>query len=162
MTVSVVVKRSLIFIHRWLGITLCVVFLLWFPSGIGMMYWGFPNVSRDDRLERSPALDASTIKLSPGDALKVLGVDDPGQIRLNTFDGRPVYRIGGFGGQSIVYADTGEEQLAVPMEMVHRAAAAWTGQRVEDGDGRGDDRRRSVDGADAAARSAAALQVLVP
>ena len=85
-----------------------------------------------------------------------------GQIRLNTFDGRPVYRFGGCGGQSIVYADTGEEQLDVPMDMVHRAAAAWTGQRVEHGDGRRDDRRRSVDGADAAARSAAALQVLVP
>ena len=132
MAVSVFIKRSLIFIHRWLGITLCVVFLLWFPSGIGMMYWSYPDVSRDDRLERSPALDASTIKLSPAEALKVLGAeDDPGAIRLNTFDGRPAYRVGGFGGQSIVYADTGEEQLAVSMETVHRAAAAWTGQRAE-------------------------------
>jgi hypothetical protein len=132
MAASVFIKRSLIFVHRWLGITLCIVFLLWFPSGIGMMYWGFPDVSPRDRLERSPALDISTIKLSPAEALKALGVDDdPGQIRLNTYDGRPVYRIGGFGGQSIVYADTGEEQLAIPMDMVRRAAAAWTGQRVE-------------------------------
>ena len=132
MAVSVFIKRSLIFVHRWLGIALCVVFLLWFPSGIGMMYWTYPDVSRDDRLERSPALDASKVKLSPAEALKVLGVDDdPGAIRLNTFDGRPAYRIGGFGGESIVYADTGEEQLAVPMDMVHRAAAAWTGQRAE-------------------------------
>jgi hypothetical protein len=131
MLVSVFIKRSLVFIHRWLGIALCVVFLLWFPSGIGMMYWSYPDISRDDRLERSPALDSSTIALSPADALKTLGLDDAGGVRLDTFDGRPVYRIGGFGGQSIVYADTGEEQLAVPMEMVHRAAAAWTGQRVE-------------------------------
>jgi hypothetical protein len=132
MAPSAFFKRSLIFIHRWLGIALCVVFLLWFPSGIGMMYWTYPDVSRDDRLERSPALDPSTIKLSPAGALKALGVDDdPGQIRLNTFDGRPVYRIGGFGGQSIVYADTGGEQLEVPMDMVRRAAAAWTGQKVE-------------------------------
>ena len=131
MVPSVFIKRSLMFVHRWLGIALCVVFLLWFPSGIGMMYWTFPDVSRDDRLERSPALDASTIKLSPAEALKALGADDPGAIRLNTFDGRPAYRIGGFGGQSIVYADTGEEQLEVPMDMVHRAAAAWTGQKAE-------------------------------
>jgi len=132
MAPPVFIKRSLIFIHRWLGIALCVVFLLWFPSGIGMMYWGFPDVSRDDRLERSPALDPSTIKLSPAEALKAVGADDdPGQIRLNTFDGRPAYRIGGFAGQSIVYADTGDEQLEVPMDMVRRAAAAWTGQKVE-------------------------------
>jgi hypothetical protein len=129
----VFVKRSLIFIHRWLGIALCVVFLLWFPSGIGMMYWSYPDVSARDRLERSPVLDASKIKLSPAEALKVIGADgeDPGQIRLNSFDGRPVYRVGGFGGQSIVYADTGEEQLEVPMDMVRRAAASWTGQRVD-------------------------------
>jgi hypothetical protein len=131
MAPTVFIKRSLIFIHRWLGIALCVVFLLWFPSGIGMMYWSFPDVSHDDRLERSPALDASKITLSPAEAVKALGLDDAGAARLNTFDGRPVYRVGGFGGQSIVYADTGEEQLAVPMDMVHRAAAAWTGQRVE-------------------------------
>lgn len=124
-------KRSLIVVHRWLGVTLCLVFLIWFPSGIGMMYWGFPSVSQADRLERSPVLDPSTVKLSPDEAYAMLGNDNPpGQIHLNTFDGRPVYRFGGGGGQQIVYADTGEEQLEVPREMVHRAAAGWTGQPV--------------------------------
>ena len=46
MAVSVFIKRSLIFVHRWLGVALCLIFLLWFPSGIGMMYWDFPSVSR--------------------------------------------------------------------------------------------------------------------
>jgi len=130
MAPALVIKRSLIVVHRWLGVALCLVFLIWFPSGIGMMYWSYPGVSAQDRLERSPALDPSTIKLSPEEAFKTLGGDPPGQIRLNTFDGRPVYRFGGRGGQQIVYADTGDEQLEVPMEMVHRAAAIWTGQPV--------------------------------
>ena len=47
-------KRALIFVHRWLGVALCVVFLLWFPSGIGMMYWDYPAVSDGDRLELLP------------------------------------------------------------------------------------------------------------
>ena len=42
---AVRLKRSAIFVHRWLGVALCVVFLLWFPSGIGMMYWDLPDVS---------------------------------------------------------------------------------------------------------------------
>ncbi|HEY1305159.1 MAG TPA: hypothetical protein VGF24_16495 [Vicinamibacterales bacterium] len=126
-----VIKRSLIMVHRWLGVALCLEFLIWFPSGIGMMYWSYPSVSAQDRIERSPALDPSTIKLSPEEAFKTLGGDEPpGQIRLNTFDGRPVYRFGGRGGQQIVYADTGEEQLEVPIEMVRRAAARWTRQPV--------------------------------
>jgi hypothetical protein len=126
------VKRSLIILHRWLGVALCLVFLLWFPSGIGMMYWDFPSVSAGDRLERAPALDPSTIMLSPAEAAARLDEGQArGQVRLNTFDGRPVYRFGGGrGGAAIVYADTGDEQIEVSKEMMDRIAAAWTGQPV--------------------------------
>src|SRR5262249_41638309 len=122
-------KRSLIFVHRWLGVALCVLFLLWFPSGIGMMYWDFPSVRPADRLERAPALDPATIKLSPEEAATVLGDSQPpGQTRLSTFDGRPVYRFGGGrgGGASLVYADTGEEQVDVSTAMMERIVAGWT------------------------------------
>src|SRR3954470_22592991 len=37
--------RVLLVVHRWLGVALCVLFLIWFPSGIGMMYWDFPSVT---------------------------------------------------------------------------------------------------------------------
>ena len=94
-TVSML-KRTLIFVHRWLGVALCLLFLLWFPSGIGMMYWDFPGVSAADRLQHAPALDASKIVLSPSAAyakLELSDSDSPPQIRLNSFDGRPVYRF---------------------------------------------------------------------
>ena len=42
-------KRALIFVHRWLGVALCLIFLLWFPSGLVMMYWDFPSISPGDR-----------------------------------------------------------------------------------------------------------------
>ncbi len=123
------IKRSAIFVHRWLGVALCVIFLLWFPSGIGMMYWDFPSVSDDDRLQRSPALDPATIRLSPAEAYATLGDDQPpGQARLTTFDGRPVYVFDGGGGTGMVYADTGERQIEVSDAMMARIASAWTGQ----------------------------------
>jgi hypothetical protein len=126
-------KRFLIFIHRWLGVALCALFLIWFPSGIGMMYWGYPSVTAADRLERSPALDPSEIQLSPAEAYATLDLPNPpGQVRLNTFDGRPVYRFRARGGERIVYADTGEEQVAVSSFMVRRIASAWTGLPAHD------------------------------
>ena len=67
-------KRSVIFVHRWLGVALCLFFLLWFPSGIGMMYWDFPSVSASDRLARSAALDPSTIHVSPAEAYAAAGL----------------------------------------------------------------------------------------
>ena len=125
--------RLLIFLHRWVGIALCLIFLLWFPSGIGMMYWTFPAVSNNDRLDHSPKLNPSTIMLSPTEAAAKVGMQEisPGEIRLNAFDGRPVYRLGGSEGSHIVYADTGEEQTEVSSEMRHRIAAAWTGQPTD-------------------------------
>ncbi len=128
------VIRTLIFLHRWMGVTLCLLFLLWFPSGIGMMYWEFPSVDAALRLERAPALDPRTIALSPADALAKVGSKGaaPTQVRLNTFDRRPVYRFGNGrgGGETLVYADTGEVQRSVSFEMVRRIASTWTGQPV--------------------------------
>ena len=114
--------------HRWLGVALCAAFLLWFPSGIGMMYWGYPSVTPGDVLERSPALDASTVRLSPAEAFTALGLEgSPEAARLSTFDGRPVYRFGVFGGEAMVYADSGELQEEFSKEMTARLASAWTG-----------------------------------
>jgi PepSY-associated TM region len=123
---AVRLKRSAIFVHRWLGVALCVVFLIWFPSGIGMMYWDYPGVSAGDRLQRMPALDGSKVRLSPEQAYATVADGPlPAPIRLNSFDGRPVYR---FGDEGIVYADTGDAQIDVSPELMLRVAAAWTGQ----------------------------------
>ena len=126
-------KRILIVVHRWLGVALCLLFLLWFPSGIGMMYWDFPSVSAADRLDRAPALDASTIALTPREAYARLEFDNdtPPQVRLSTFDGRPVYRFRFGNGEAMVYADTGEQQVDVPQAMIDRAATAWTRQAID-------------------------------
>ena len=126
-------KRYVIVVHRWLGVGLCLLFLLWFASGIGMMYWDFPSVSAADRLERSPALTAPTIVLSPAEAYATLGTSrPPATIRLNTFAGRPVYRIRIGRDESLVYADTGEIQRVVSRAMVDRIASAWTGRAAGD------------------------------
>ena len=136
---AALLKRSLIFVHRWLGVVLSVIFLLWFASGIVMMYWTFPDVTAADRLERAPALDAARITLSAEQAYAALGRDQPpGQVRLASFDGRPVYRFGGAGrsgggggrggGVSMVYADDGSVQTEVNDAMFDRVAAAWAGR----------------------------------
>src|SRR5215813_13113723 len=96
---TILLKRSLIFIHRWLGVALSILFALWFCSGIVMMYWDFPGVSQRDRLERAPTLNPAQIKLTPQQAWATLGRDgSPGSATLASFDGRPLYRFGGEAG----------------------------------------------------------------
>src|SRR3954454_13029760 len=121
--------RAVIFLHRWLGVALCLLFLLWFPSGIGMMYWDFPAVTPNDRLEHSPALNADAIRVSPEEAYATVSASHPPvEVRLNTFDGRPAYRFRIGRTETIVYADTGERQGRVADDALPRIASRWSGR----------------------------------
>jgi hypothetical protein len=127
--------RLLIFVHRWLGVALSAVFLIWFASGIVMMYWTYPEVSTGDRLARAPVLDPARIAISPEQAFAAAGRDpDPGAIRLGSFDGRPAYRFSSAGRSAprgagtIVFADDGELLRVVDAGVMDRAAAAWAGR----------------------------------
>src|SRR5262245_25681992 len=123
-------KRALIFVHRWLGVVLCLLFLLWFPSGFVMMYWDYPSVRPADRLAHLAALDPSTIKFSPAEAAAKAEVEAAGSVRLTTFADRPVYRFGGRGDSAVVYADTGDEQVEITQDEVATIAQMWSSQPV--------------------------------
>src|SRR5262249_928114 len=53
------------------------------------------------------------------------------EARLNTFDGRPVYRFRVGRDEAIAYADNGDEHASVTPDMMRRIAARWTGQRAD-------------------------------
>lgn len=96
------------------------------------MYWDFPTVTAQDRLARSAALDVSTIVLSPEQAFATLHTDQrPSEIRLNTFDGRPVYRFRIGRNERVVYADTGDVRGGASADTMRRVAASWTGQSIQ-------------------------------
>lgn len=126
-------RKALIFVHRWMGVFFCLLFLTWFLSGIVMMYWQYPEISPADRLNRAPALDGSRIRIAPADAYARLGVDGaPLAAQLITYDGRPAYRFQfGLGDAAIVYADDGRMQEEFPPDLTLRVASAWTGQPAE-------------------------------
>ena len=123
-------KRGLIFIHRWMGVGLCLLVLLWFASGIGMMYWEYPLIMPEDRLAHAEALNAAKIHIAPAEAYARLGADMPPPVaaRLSMFDGRPAYKFGSGADQQMVYADNGQTQTEFPPELTRRIAAQWTRQ----------------------------------
>src|SRR5438874_2548129 len=123
-------KRALIFVHRWMGVFFCLLFLSWFASGIVMMYWQYPEVTAADRLRHAPALDASQIHLLPAQAYARLQLDNaPNAVELLTYDGRPAYRFRfGLDDLSIVYADNGEIQSDFAPDLTLRIASAWARQ----------------------------------
>lgn len=77
-------KRWLFLLHRWLGVALCLLFALWFVSGVVMMYVGYPKLTEAERLAHLPALDPASTLLAPQEALRKAGVQQPlAELRLN-------------------------------------------------------------------------------
>lgn len=80
--------------HRWLGMGLGVVVLLWFVSGVVMLFVARPQLTEPERLRGLPALEMSAVKQSPLAAWQVLGLPDwPTAVRLNQIAGRPAYHF---------------------------------------------------------------------
>ncbi len=108
-------RRVLIYTHRWLGVAGCLVFLMWFVSGIVMMYERMPRLTAEERLARLTPLDASGIRVSLASASDIAGVI-PERARVGMLGDRPVYRLEAEGLWTTVFADTGELLQGVGMQ----------------------------------------------
>ncbi len=62
---SVFVRRYVILFHRWTGIGFCLLFVMWFLSGIVLMYCDYPAVTEEMRLQHLSPLDGAKVRLSP-------------------------------------------------------------------------------------------------
>ncbi len=120
-------QRTLIVVHRYLGIPMSLVFIVWFISGIVMMYaGGMPSLSPQARVDRLPVLDFSAIQLSAAEAATRATPDaSPSQARLLTVLGRPAYRFTIAGSTTTVFADTGERLESAGPETARRIVAAF-------------------------------------
>ncbi len=102
-------RRWLYLSHRWLGISMCLLVAMWFFSGVVMMYVGFPQLTRAERLAALPELEPDELRTGPASLLQRL---DPAQtieeLRLTTVLGRPAWLMRtGDGTHHGLFADTG-------------------------------------------------------
>jgi hypothetical protein len=126
------VKKWLIVIHRSLAIALCVPFLVWFASGIAMIYaGGMPELSPVERLQRIERIDLHRVRLSPVDAAAHARIDgDIGRVVLLMIVGRPAYRFYAT-NTTTVFADTGEPFQPIDAAGSLRVAASFVAGDAE-------------------------------
>jgi len=118
--------KLLIVLHRWLGICGCLLFLVWFVSGIVMMYVEMPELSEQQRLAALPALDAARVKLSAAQAVQRAQLLGVGSIKLTSLFGRPVWRLQGIEDVwCSVFADTGEVARSFDYEAARASLAPF-------------------------------------
>ncbi|HEX8613748.1 MAG TPA: PepSY domain-containing protein [Telluria sp.] len=117
-------KRQLHLLHRWLGIGCGVLVLLWFGSGIVMMYVPYPSLSEAERMASLAPLDAGQVRIGAWDAWQALGLPGvPAALRLNSVAGHPTYHFMAGGRWQSVRADSGNV-LRVDAQLAQATARA--------------------------------------
>ncbi len=124
--------RALSILHRCLGGALCLMFAVWFASGMVMVFAGFPSLDDARRLAALPPLAIDRTASSP--ALALGRTPARGRIRLGMLDGRPVYRFAdGDRAAGIIDALTGRDvaradpasSIALARHFFDSADARW-------------------------------------
>jgi len=118
-----VTARALIYTHRWLGIVSGVLFVIWFVSGVVMMYARMPELATSERLARLTAINPATLRVMPppepnGELTRLV---------LSTLEGRPIARVSASGQTQIFFADTGDAVPPVDAEQAQRIARSFAG-----------------------------------
>jgi len=130
------IRHWLYWTHRWLGIGGCLLFVMWFVSGVVMMYVGYPNLTDEERLAGLRPVRFEQAVVTPSAALDALPqavrAQPPRRMALETQGGadpQPVWRIvDSRGGRHAVSARDGRLLGGVDAAQAEAVARDFSGQ----------------------------------
>jgi len=120
-------KIALFLVHRWVGVSMCLFFAMWFFSGMVMMYVGYPELTVQERYAGTSRLDSDKIHYSPSDLFESFGLGFASdRLILTNIGNRPAYLLAaGSFQQMAIYADTGEYIELVSSELAVELARSF-------------------------------------
>jgi hypothetical protein len=96
--------KALVLLHRWLGVGSCLLFAMWFASGIVMHFVPFPSLTETERFAGLLPIDASQLRHGPDEAVVASHVGDARRVRLIQRPDGPVYIVSGASKPAAVHA----------------------------------------------------------
>ena len=125
-------RKLVILSHRYLGTAISLLVVMWFASGIVMIYvGGMPAITPQQRLDHLSPVQIPLIQFSPSQAAERanLGTEwsgfGDGRVTLLSVLDRPAYR---FGDEATVFADTGETMQELTVEQCRIVARSFFAQ----------------------------------
>ncbi|WP_293784645.1 hypothetical protein [Sphingosinicella sp.] len=123
------IKRWLYLVHRWIGIATCLLFVLWFASGLVMLYVPFPSLEDQERIA---GLSPIAWEQLNGDVSLARSASEARQMVLEMRGDRPVWRIDPWEGSPFtLWASTGLAAEATSRREAERIAATFGRTNVE-------------------------------
>jgi PepSY-associated TM region len=125
-------KWWLYLIHRWIGIGACLLFLIWFLSGLVMVYVPYPSLTARERLAGLPAIDWSVVRIGPAEVQRAAGLAAPPEsVALEMTADDAVWRVTPRQGPQVTLsAATGERLESFDSQRAARTAGAFGQSRV--------------------------------
>ncbi|MBR0956423.1 PepSY domain-containing protein [Bradyrhizobium japonicum] len=123
---------AIVLSHRWLGIAFCLLFAMWFATGIVMHYVPFPSLTEAERFAGLAPLDRDGTRISVADAVAASGITDATRVRLIQRSDGAVYIVSGASGQRAIRATDGNNALVKSAGVALVLAQAHASQRKID------------------------------
>lgn len=86
---------AIVLLHRWLGIAFCLLFAMWFATGIVMHFIPFPSLTEAERFAGLAPVGGAQVTMSAQDAVVASGITDARRVRLIRRSDGPVYIVSG-------------------------------------------------------------------
>lgn len=117
------INRLIYGVHRVLGMLLSLFFLMWFLTGIVMIYHGFPSASNAEKMQTMDVLQAG---LQSFDSIqkRALQPDSISSMAVYSYLGRTYYEVGQNAGIEKLAAD-GLPLPEIDGDYIRSAAAKW-------------------------------------
>lgn len=113
------------FIHRILGTALSILFLVWFLSGLVMIYHTFPRVSQADRISRMEYLEADALPSIHELQARIPNGESITGLTLNRSFGQDIFHIQTSKGTYDLPADSAARLPIVNEQYIKKTAALW-------------------------------------
>ncbi|MGX1321461.1 putative iron-regulated membrane protein [Bradyrhizobium sp. USDA 377] len=120
---------AIVLLHRWLGIAFCLLFAMWFATGIVMHFVPFPSLAEAERVAGLAPVDRGEVRISVADAVAASGIADATRLRLLQRSDGPVYIVSGPSRLRAVRAADGQDASVRSPEVALAIARAHARQR---------------------------------
>ena len=116
---------AIVLLHRWLGIAFCLLFAMWFATGIVMHFVPFPSLTEAERIAGLAPVDRTEVRIGVADAVAASGIADATRLRLIQRSDGPVYVVSGSSHLRAVRATDGRDasvrspEAALAIAQVH-------------------------------------------
>ncbi|WP_441235090.1 PepSY domain-containing protein [Bradyrhizobium sp. 930_D9_N1_4] len=120
---------AIVLLHRWLGIAFCLLFAMWFATGIVMHFVPFPSLTEAERFAGLSPVSLAEAKITVADAVRASGIADATRVRLVQRGDGLVYTVSGPSRVGAVRAFDGQDTSVTSADVALAIAREHSRQR---------------------------------